>query len=250
MLRKNLYADFLKMKGLPITFAHILIPIITSGLFLIYYPFSNWSENIKIVAFYEAVGAGFPVLIGIFTASVMEQEQNAGEFQNLLTSRKKTVAFLSKAALLLIFSLFSILLTIVIFAFGFRQISGGSTVSIMTHMTAAILMWCSSIPLYIWQMLLAFLFGKGPSIGAGIVSGLVSTLMLTDLGMFVWKYIPASWTGRIPYTYLQIALGGSKAARSIDEMESVIPIFFVFAVISMVYYLFKASHWEGNKISE
>ena len=90
MLRKNLYADFLKMKGLPITFAHILIPIITSGLFLIYYPFSNWSENIKIVAFYEAVGAGFPVLIGIFTASVMEQEQNAGEFQNLLTSRKKT----------------------------------------------------------------------------------------------------------------------------------------------------------------
>lgn len=29
----------------------------------------------KVIAFYQAIGAGLPVLIGIFTASVMEQEQ-------------------------------------------------------------------------------------------------------------------------------------------------------------------------------
>ena len=85
MLRKNLQADLLKMKGLPITLAHILIPIITSGLFLAYYSFSGWSENTKVIAFYQAVGAGFPVLIGIFTASVMEQEQNDGVCQKLIT---------------------------------------------------------------------------------------------------------------------------------------------------------------------
>ena len=94
---------------------------------------------------------------------------------------------------------------------------------------------------------MAFRFGKGVSIGAGIVSGLVSALMLTNLGTFIWKYIPVSWTGRIPYAYLQIALGESGA---IDEMKAVVPIFCVFTVISMVYYLFKASHWEGNSISE
>ena len=117
MIRRNLQADLLKMKGLPITLAHILIPIITSGLFLAYYSFSVWSENTKIIAFYQAVGAGFPVLIGIFAASIMEQEQNAGAYQNLLTLRKKTTAFLSKVILLLIFSLFSVFLAAGIFCF-------------------------------------------------------------------------------------------------------------------------------------
>lgn len=247
MLRRNLHADLLKMKGLPITLLHILIPVITCGLFFAYYSFSGWSENTKIIAFYQAVGAGFPVLIGVFTASIMEQEQNAGECQNMLTLRRKTAAFLSKVLLLLIFSLFSFLLTAVIFGFGFHKILGCSTVSIVTYMMAAFIMWCGSIPLYIWQMLLAFQFGKGVSIGVGIISGLVSALMLTNLGMFVWKYIPFSWTGRMPYTYLQIALG---EAGAVNEMKAVIPIFCVLTVISVVYYLYWAFHWEGSKISE
>ena len=247
MLKRNLHADLLKMNGHPTTLAHILIPIITSGVFLAYYSFSVWSDNTKIIAFYQAVGAGFPVLIGIFTASIMEQEQNAGAYQNLLALQKKTAAFLSKVMLLLIFSLFSVFLTAGIFCFGFYKILGCSTVSIATYMMAALIMWCGSIPLYIWQMLLAFQFGKGVSIGVGIISGLVSALMLTDLGMFVWKYIPASWTGRLPYTYLQIAF---REPGSIHEMKSVIPVFCLFTVITMVYYLLWASRWEGSKISE
>lgn len=247
MIRQNLHADLLKTKGRPVTLAHILIPMITSGLFLIYYSFSGWNENVKIIAFYQAIGAGFPVLIGIFTANTAEQEQNAGGYQNLLALRKKTAAFLSKVILLLVFSLFSVLLTAVLFWLGFCRILGSSTLSIITSITAAIIMWWASVPLYIWQMLLAFRFGKGVSIGAGIVSGLVSALMLTNLGTFIWKYIPVSWTGRIPYVYLQIALGESGA---IDEMKAVVPIFCVFTVMSMVYYLFETSHWEGSSISE
>ena len=247
MFRRNLHADLLKMKGLSITLAHIIIPIITSVVFLAYYAVSAWNENTKIIAFHQAVGAGFPVLIGIFTASIMEQEQNAGACQNLLSSRKKTTAFLSKVILLLIFSLFSVFLAAGIFCFGFYKITGCSIVSTGTYMMTAFIMWCGSIPLYIWQMLLAFRFGKGMSIGVGIISGLVSALMLTNLGVLVWKYIPVSWIGRIPYTYLKIALGESGA---INEMQSVIPVFCVFTVISMVYYLFWAFHWEGSKISE
>ena len=247
MLRRNLHADLLKMKGLSITLAHILIPVITSGVFLAYYAVSAWNENTKIIAFYQAVGAGFPVLIGIFTASIMEQEQNAGACQNLLTLRKKTTAFLSKVILLIIFSLFSVFLAAGIFCFGFYKILGCSTVSIATYMMASFIMWCGSIPLYIWQMLLSFRFGKGVSIGVGIISGLVSALMLTNLGIFVWKYVPVCWTGRLPYTYLQIAL---VEVGVINEMKSVIPILCVFTVLSMVYYLVWAYHWEGSKISE
>lgn len=247
MFRKNLHADLLKMKGIPVTLAHILIPVITSGVFLIYYSFSLWNENTKIIAFYQAIGAGFPVLIGIFTASVTDQEQNAGGFQHLLSLPQKTKAFLSKVLLLLIFSMFSVLLTAVIFGFGFCRIIESSTVSIGIGMMAALIMWCSSIPLYIWQMIFAFQFGKGVSVGAGILSGLVSALMLTGLGDYVWKYIFVSWTSRIPYTYLKFALGDT---GTINEWKSVIPIYCIFTVISIIYYLLWASRWEGSKISE
>ena len=81
MLQKNLCADLLKMKRLPVTLAHILIPVIISGIFLSYYSFSAWSDQTKVVAFYQAVGAGFPVLIGIFTAGVVEQEQMQESFK-------------------------------------------------------------------------------------------------------------------------------------------------------------------------
>ena len=84
MIGRSLNADLRKMKGTSVILAHLLIPIITSVIFLIYYFFSPWNENMKVIAFYQAIGAGLPVLIGIFTASVMEQEQNAGDFQNLL----------------------------------------------------------------------------------------------------------------------------------------------------------------------
>lgn len=94
MIGRSLNADLRKMKGTSVILAHLLIPIITSVIFLIYYFFSPWNENMKVIAFYQAIGAGLPVLIGIFTASVMEQEQNAGDFQNLLSLSDKPVAFL------------------------------------------------------------------------------------------------------------------------------------------------------------
>lgn len=247
MLRRNLHADLLKMKKNPITLAHILIPVIICGLFFMYYSFSAWDENTKIIAFYQAVGAGFSVLIGIFTAGTMEQEQNAGSFQNLFILPKKTSVFLSKVLLLLIFSMFSVLLTAVIFGFGFCKIFESSVGNIGLCMTAALIMWCSSIPLYLWQMILAFQFGKGVSIGAGILSGLVSALMLTGLGDHIWKYVFVSWTSRIPYVYLKSALGES---GTVNELEVVMPIYCIVTAASMIYYLLWASRWEGSNISE
>lgn len=246
MLGKNVHADLLKMKGTPVILAHILIPFLTSGVFLSYYSFSVWNDTTKIIAFYQAVGAGFPVLIGIFTASVVKQEQNAGGFQNLLTLPQKMTAFLSKVSLLLLFSMLSVLLTAVVFGFGFYRICG-STINTGLWITAALIMWCSSIPLYLWQMILAFQFGEGVSVCAGIVSSLVSALMLTGLGKFIWKYTVVSWTARIPYTYWKLTFGEPGAY---DEWTSVIPIYCIFTVGSMLYYLLWASSFEGSKLSE
>ena len=246
MIGRSLNADLRKMKGTSVILAHLLIPIITSVIFLIYYSFSPWNENMKVIAFYQAIGAGLPVLIGIFTASVMEQEQNAGNFQNMLSLSKKGLAFISKLLLLLMLCLGSVLLTTLIFGTGFGRISSSNIGSMKVCILAALLLWGSSVPLYLWQLILAFQFGKGVSIGAGIISGLISALMLTGLGDYVWKYVFVCWTGRVPYTYLQSVLG----EISVGEWLSFIPGCLIFTGISMVYYFWWVNHWEGNRISE
>ena len=109
MFTRCLRADFYKMKRSSVIIAHIIIPIVVSAVFLAYYAISGWNETDKITAFYETLGSAFPVLIGIFTASIMEQEQNAGAFQNLLTLRSRTAAFFSKVVTLLVFGLFALL---------------------------------------------------------------------------------------------------------------------------------------------
>lgn len=246
MLGKALYADLWKLKGTSVILAHLLIPVITCVVFLMYYFFSPWNENMKVIAFYQAIGAGLPVLVGIFTASVMEQEQNAGDFQNLLSLPDKLAAFLSKLLMLLSLCLCSVLLTAMIFGIGFGRTSASDIGSMKVCIFAALLLWGSSVPLYLWQMILAFQFGKGVSIGVGILSGLISALMLTGLGDYVWKYIFVCWTGRIPYTYLQSVLGEAGAG----EWLSFIPGCLIFTGISMIYYFWWVNHWEGNRISE
>ena len=247
MLRRYLRADFLKMKNLPIMWAHIWIPVLINVLFLAYYAFTGWGESEKITGFFECIGVGFPVLIGIFAASVMEQEYNAGYFQNLLSQSGKTVAFLSKVIFLMLLGLFSVVLTAVIFGVGFSVIADGGGMHIVTYLIVALVMWCSSIPLYIVQMIIAFRFGKGASIGTGFFVGLINALILTDLGMFVWEYIPLAWTGRIPDTYLRIVFGEYGA---VNELKKAIPIFCVVTVMSLLYYWLWASRFEGGRITE
>lgn len=81
--------------------------------------------------FFESVGAGLPILIGIFCADVAEHEQTAGRFQNLLSQPRKTTAFLSKVILLLLLGLFSVVLTAVIFGAGFLVIANNCDIGMI-----------------------------------------------------------------------------------------------------------------------
>ena len=247
MFSRCLRADFYKMKRSPVAIAHIIIPIVVSAVFLGYYAISGWNETDKISAFYEALGFGFPVLIGVFIASTMEQEQNAGAFQNLLTLRSKTAALFSKALTLLLLSLFALLFTAVLFGSGFNMIHGHSNVSIGVFVMAALVMWISAIPLYLLFEIFAFAFGKAFTIGAGLISGLISALFLTDIGMYAWKVVPLSWTARMPETFLVYELSDSGA---LSEIRSQAPIYMVVTIVCLAGYFVFSANYEGSKISE
>lgn len=266
-------AELFKMKRNPVTVSHLVIPVIVSALFLFYYAVSGQShgEAGKVTAFFQAIGVAFPVLIGIFTASTMEQEQNAGAFQNLLSLKSKTAALFSKAVLLILFGLIALMFTAVLFGYGFCGVLGQGSTGIGLYLAAALVMWLSAIPLYLIFEILAYLFGKGISIGIGLFSGLISALFLTNLGTCVWKVVPFSWTARIPDAYLKFrilelsamqdttlgnilgdAIDGSmiEAQPGLEMLKTQLPIYLIFAAICFAAYYIFAANYEGSKIAE
>ncbi|MGE7917207.1 lantibiotic immunity ABC transporter MutG family permease subunit [Lysinibacillus xylanilyticus] len=196
VMLRLLRAELLKTKRTPFLFTHLIVPIIISGMFLAYYTYSPWDFNDRVTAYLQAVACGFPLIIGLVCAMVAEQEATAGHFQEMLTTTKtKIVAFLSKLLLLLLFSFGAILLSIGIFSVGFIELLHEDTFGFQFYVIAGCILFVSYAFLYILHLFVSLHFGKGASIGLGIVESLLVALLLTGLGDGIWSFIPYGWGG-------------------------------------------------------
>ncbi|MGE7093375.1 lantibiotic immunity ABC transporter MutG family permease subunit [Lysinibacillus sp. NPDC048646] len=191
-----LRAEFLKSKRTPFLLMHLLVPIIISGLFLAYYSYSPWDFNGKVTAYYQALACGLPIIIGLVCAMSSEQEASAGHFQLMLTATSiKILAFVSKLLHLLLFSFAAILFSILVFSFGFIEILHEDRFDVQFYVIGACILFGSTIFLYILHLFTSLRFGKGASIGLGIVEALLVALLLTGLGDGIWSFIPYGWGG-------------------------------------------------------
>ena len=193
---RYLIADLRKTKHLPIRLAHSLIPVGTSILFLIYYTHSAWDNDTKIVAYFQVLGMGLPLLTGLFCAMLAEQEFSAGGFQNMLSVQKRMAVFFSKLSVLLLFGIFAVLLASALFGTGYFFWMGQQSVGYLFYWKAALVLMGSSIFSYVLHLFLAFNFHSGVTIMLGFVESLLSALLLTGMGEGIWMYVPAAWASR------------------------------------------------------
>ena len=162
-LFRYIKADFHKTKHLPIRLAHLLIPVGTNVLFLIYYTYSAWDAETKVTAYFQVLGMGLPLLTGLFCAMLSEQE---------------------------------FLLASVLFGTGYFLGMGQRSVGYLFYWKASFVLMGSSIFLYVLHLFLAFRFDKGVTIALGFVESLLSALLLTGMGEGIWMYVPAAWASR------------------------------------------------------
>ena len=196
VMLRLLRAELLKTKRTPFLLTHLIVPIIISGVFLAYYTYSPWDFNGKVSAYFEGLSCGFPIIIGLVCAMVAEQEATAGHFQEMLKATKtKIVAFLSKLLLLLLFSFGAILLSVGIFSVGFIELLHEDTLGFQFYVIAGCILFVSYVFLYILHLFVSLHFGKGASIGLGMVESLSVALLLTGLGDGIWSFIPYGWGG-------------------------------------------------------
>lgn len=186
--RRCMRAEFQKYKHSPLLYVHLFFPVLGALLFAGYYHISNWSTITKISAYLEILAVAFPFLIGIIVGMVVQTEKQAGNFQVLLGSTpSRGAVYMGKLCFLLVGAILGIILTLCIFSILFREEQA------ILYVKAGCRLSITVIPLYLIHLFVGLHFGKGASLGLGIVGSLLAALMITGLGDKVWHYVPWAW---------------------------------------------------------
>lgn len=105
----------------------------------------------------------------------------------------------------------------------------------------------SVIPLYLISIPVGFSLGKSVSMGIGIVGSLLSALLVTGLGDFIWKFLPWGWGVRfMDYCVLRYVNEGQFHSNLPEfQLGFILMLFFtvVLFIISLVWF----QRWEGAK---
>ncbi|HHV30381.1 MAG TPA: lantibiotic immunity ABC transporter MutG family permease subunit [Clostridium sp.] len=248
-LIKLIKADIMKLKSTQMIWMHFYIPLLGLIIFLGYYSISPWSSFSKISAYLQVLCMVFPMLIGIITSMVADQEYTAGGFQNILTgSEPKYLAFASKLILFLSLGTLSTLLAVMGFYIGYSFIDDNIYPGYINLAVVGILIG-SNVFQYVLHFFLSFRFSKGVSIGVGISESLASGLFLTGMGDGRWPFVPSTWSMR----FVESLLMKYKSAGSVfiePDLHLGIIISIVATVLSIIIMLVWFSRWEGHKLEE
>ncbi|MFJ3387346.1 lantibiotic immunity ABC transporter MutG family permease subunit [Lysinibacillus sp. NPDC086135] len=247
IMLRLLRAELLKTKRTPFLLTHLIVPIIISGIFLAYYTYSPWGFNARVTAYLQGVACGFPIIIGLVCAMAAEQEATAGHFQEMLTTTKtKIVAYLSKLLLLLLFSFGAILLSVGIFSTGFIELLHEDTFGYQFYFIAGCILFVGYVFLYILHLFVSLHFGKGASIGLGIVGSLIVALLLTGLGNGIWSFIPYGWGGHFVSLWTMKTSGLDLSTVKVGLQEGIIASVCgtLCALVLSCFWFWK---WEGRR---
>lgn len=246
-----LCAEALKMRRTWILWLHIVMPLIGIAVFLWYYRFSAWSEWGKISGYIEVVSIVCPVLVGFVSALAAEQEKQAGHFQNFFgTGRHRETNLAVKLFALMLWNLAALILAIGGFGAGFSRMAEVQ-VPVGFYIVLIMVIWICQLFGYCLHLFLGIRFSRGISIGAGIVEGMVSALMMTGLGDGIWQFIPCAWAGRFTGYYIQLTANAGRneeVLKAQAETGGVLTAVITLLGIGLLFLWFRT--YEGNRMED
>ncbi|HBE9528310.1 TPA: lantibiotic immunity ABC transporter MutG family permease subunit [Clostridioides difficile] len=243
-------SDLIKLKRNFIILMHICMALMGMGLFLWYYKVSGADNILKIVAYLQVIAIAFPLLSGVVCSMFVEQEYYAGSYKHMLTaSNPKYLTLISKYIILVCLGFVATLVSVLGFKFG---ISKAYFTSSFYMISILILIGCNLFE-YILHLFLSLRFGKGTSIGVGIVEMLLSALLLTGLGSGIWQYFPCAWGVR--FITIWSSFSSSKTVEyikveSIKAYQSTGLMCGFVTILAFVILCIWFSKWEGKKSEE
>lgn len=242
MIIRELLSNFTKIKRTPIILLHLLLPIVVTTLFLVYYAFAGYHIIPDVRLFFVILQICYPIFISIVVPIFINLDRNINDIQNalgLVESRRSV--YLGKLFFLLFLSAISIIIYELCFYVGvnlFLDIS-------ITHFGSYLVIFCiflfSNLFLCLLHVPIAFRFGSSISVLFGISGTILAGFFENAIGDKIWPIIPWEWGVRFLKNYFNFS-----SAPIFLGIISLIIITTIVLTFSILWY----SRWEGKVILE
>ena len=243
----SIKSELYKIKHTWLPWVHILLPIAYS---LLFYGASkttglkNFGESDLLETYFVLLGAMVPIICSFIISKVVDMEASAGRFQVLLTTTKsRRKAYLGKLIVLELGFMVSLTLALIIFAI----LSGYQ--NILDWIIELVLIFMSSLSLYMIHFWVSIVLSSGASIGLGFLETMIALLSMTSLGDRIWYFIPCAWSSRLPAMYIMVdkASDPSYFYREFRLWSFVASLIILILFISSVIWF---NRWDGKSASE
>lgn len=241
-------SDLYKLRHSSFFQLHIIFPICGTVLVLLYSSLAAISVENKIAAFFQILALAYPFVISLICNMVSEQEISTGNCQNILMLPCREKAIHSKLFILLSFSLFSIMLSSLLFAILLPVIGIQMELPLSVFLVPALVLWGSSILFYVLHLLLAFQFGRNMCIGIGVLGSLLTALMQTGLGRGLWYVIPYGISIRLTEWSFALAMNLSIGMNKEIEIAVICNVIMTVVLIAVLIAWF--SHYSGKRAAD
>lgn len=239
---REFISNFTKIKRAPFLLLHLLPPIVVTLLFLVYYASAGYHIISDVRMFFILLQICYPVLVSIAVPVFIHLDRNISNVQNSLglTESRKDV-YLGKLCFLLFLSALSMLLYELCFYVGTGFFPDISVMNFASFSAIFVIFLLGSICLYLLHMFIAFRFGAGISVLAGIGGTISAGYFENAIGDRIWPLIPWEWGVR----FLEYHFGLSNIPV-FSGIISLIIITLAALFLSILWF----DRWEGRTVQE
>jgi len=246
-LLRSIRSEFIKLRHTAILWFHILIPVIGSMVFLLYFAlYPQVEDNSKMSLVLELTAVVFPVIISVVCGMMAALEEKSS-FQGMMSNKDgRTISYLSKLFTAIFLGGFS---TVVLIG---MTMSGSSIFSLAqlpsrTFVLGSLGMFIGSVPLYTIHSFLSIKWGLGCSVFIGVVECLLA-IMFSNVNAVIWPFVPCTWGVKILQNIIYSA--SISAGLIIEKMGVAIIIIIVLSVAFLLLSFVWFQKWEGRKSFE
>lgn len=239
---REFFSNFTKIKRTPIILLHLLLPVVVTTVFLVYYAFAGYRIISDVRLFFVILQICYPIFVSIVTPIFINLDKNINNIQNalgLVESRRSV--YLGKLFFLLFLLAISMVIYELCFYVGVNMFLDISVTHFGSYLVVFYIFLFSNLFIYLLHIPVAFRFGSSISVLLGISGTILAGFFENAIGDKIWPIIPWEWGVR----FLENHFG----FLSSPVLPGIIFLFIISSIVLVLSILW-FSRWEGKVIQE
>ncbi|WP_044296912.1 lantibiotic immunity ABC transporter MutG family permease subunit [Robinsoniella peoriensis] len=239
---REFLSNFTKIRRTPVVLLHLLLPVVVTTLFLVYYASAGYHIISDARLFFVVLQICYPIFVSIAAPILINLDRNINGIQNALgLVKSRRSVYLGKLFFLLFFSAISVIIYELCFYIGVNFFLDISVMNFGSYLAIFCIILNNSLLLYLLHVPIAFRFGSSISVLLGISGTILAGFFENPIGDKIWPFIPWEWGVRYLKNYF-----GFSSELIFHGIISQIIITSMILILTLLWY----SKWEGKVIQE